>query len=121
MANGLTVDPLYVALTRPAMALGVPFGALLITGVVTAETFLLTRNLLTLGVCVPLHGLFWLLTQSEPRYFELAQLWGRCRAPAWFAGSFARWRASGYAPWPLDGPSRAGQRQGRLQREPRRC
>mgnify|MGYP000506704187 CR=1 FL=1 len=30
------------------------------------DHFLLTRNLLWLLVCVPVHGLFWLLCLSEP-------------------------------------------------------
>jgi type IV secretion system protein VirB3 len=93
----LTIDPVYLALTRPAMVLGVSYTALLVNMILTAELFLVTRSLPWLLVCVPVHGLQWLLCQQEPRIFELVSLWGRTRAPA-LLGNFRHWRASGYSP-----------------------
>ena len=70
--GGVTADPLFLGVTRPAMAFGVTYSALLANAVVTVELFLLTRNLLWLLACIPVHGLFWLLCLSEPRFFDLA-------------------------------------------------
>ena len=85
--DGVTADPLFVGVTRPAMAFGVTYSALLVNAVVTVELFLLTRNLLWLLACVPVHGLFWLLCLSEPRFFDLAMLWGKTRGPGLFGNA----------------------------------
>ena len=65
--RGVTADSLFLGVTRPAMAFGVTYSALLVNAVVTVELFLVTRNLLWLAACVPVHGVFWLLCLSEPR------------------------------------------------------
>ena len=53
---GLTADPLFVGATRPPMRWGVTYSALLVNGVFTMEVFLLTKNLLTLILALPIHG-----------------------------------------------------------------
>ena len=58
---GLTVDPLFVGATRPPMRWGVTYSALLVNGVLTMEIFLLTKNLLTLLLAAPIHGVCALL------------------------------------------------------------
>lgn len=98
--EGVTVDPLFVGVTRPVMALGVTYAALLVNALVTVEAFLVTRNLLWLLVCVPVHAIFWLLCATEPRFFDLVLLWGRTRGPA-TVGTMAFWRASSYSPLAL--------------------
>jgi type IV secretion system protein VirB3 len=108
--DGVTADPLFLGVTRPAMAFGVTYSALLFNAVVTVELFLLTRNLLWLLACLPVHGLFWLLCLSEPRFFDLALLWGKTRGPGLF-GNGRVWRAQGYSALPLDLPSTSGQRR----------
>lgn len=75
--QGLTADPLFVGVTRPALVGGVTYAAMLVNGLVTVELFLLTKNLVWLLVCIPVHGLFWLVCVSEPRFFDLLALWGR--------------------------------------------
>ena len=82
--GGCDGGPLFLGVTRPAMAFGVTYSALLANAVVTVELFLLTRNLLWLLACIPVHGLFWLLCLSEPRFFDLALLWGKTRGPGLF-------------------------------------
>jgi type IV secretion system protein VirB3 len=77
---GVVADPLFLGVTRPALALGVPYSALLVNAFVTMELFLSTRNLLCLLICLPLHGLAWLACLAEPRFFELLAVWGRIRA-----------------------------------------
>ena len=97
--DGVIADPLFVGITRPAMALGVTYGAALANGMVTVELFLLTRNLLALLVCLPIHGILWVLCAVEPRFFELLLLHLKNRRGR--RASRAVWRASTYAPAPF--------------------
>src|SRR5213082_521398 len=53
---GLTADVLFVAVTRPPMRWGVTLSALMFNLVFTMEAFLLTKNLLTLLIALPIHG-----------------------------------------------------------------
>jgi type IV secretion system protein VirB3 len=99
----LTEEVVFVGMTRPAMALGVPYVALLANAFVSLELFLATRNLLWLLVAVPLHGLTFLVCVVEPRFFDLLQVWGIARRRAGFA-SGGRWGAVSYGPLP--GPVR---------------
>src|SRR5262249_2910927 len=81
-APQLTADPLFVGATRPPMRWGVTYAALLFNLVFTLEIFLLTKNLLTLLSCLPVHGVFALLCARDARFFDLVLLWGRTRLPA---------------------------------------
>ncbi len=110
--SGVVADTLFAGVTRPAMAFGVTYSALLANAMVTVELFLLTRNLLWLLVCLPVHGVFWLLCLSEPRFFDLGLLWGRTRGPG-LLGNGRFWRANGYSALVLDLPARAGTRRAR--------
>lgn len=104
--GGVTADPLFVGATRPAMALGVPYAALLVNAFVTLEMFLVTRNLLWLLIAAPLHGLAWLICLAEPRSFELLAVWGQVRARAGFRGRHP-WRAVSYGAFRAFGADRA--------------
>lgn len=106
---GLTADPLFVGATRPPMRWGVTYSALLFNLVFTMETFLLTRNLLTLLVCGPIHGVCALLCAHDARVFDLLLLWGRTRLPAVLT-TLRVWKASSYSPLVLDLPGRNGRR-----------
>src|SRR6185437_15205330 len=94
---GLTADPLFVGATRPPMRWGVTYAALLCNMVFTLEAFLLTRNLLVLPVCIPIHGVCALLCVRDARFFDLLMLWARTRAPA-LLGTWSIWKASSYSP-----------------------
>jgi type IV secretion system protein VirB3 len=98
--TGLTSDPLFVGATRPPMRWGVTYSALLFNMVFTLETFLVTKNLLTLLTCVPIHGVCLLLCARDSRFFDLALLWARTRLPATFA-NYGFWKASSYSPLTL--------------------
>src|SRR6266404_946405 len=111
---GLTADVLFVAVTRPPMRWGVTFSALMFNLVFTMEAFLLTKNLLTLLIAIPIHGVCALLCARDARFFDLILLWGRTRMPSYFT-NFWVWRASSYSPLTLD-PSRA---KGRRRVDPR--
>ena len=107
---GLTTDTLFVGATRPPMRWGVTYSALLFNMVFTMEAFLLTKNLFTLLLCAPLHGVFMLLCARDARYFDLLLLWIRTRLPALFA-NHRLWRASSYSPLVLDLPDARGRRR----------
>ena len=107
---GLTADPLFVGATRPPMRWGVTYAALLFNAVFSLEAFLVTRNLLVLLVCVPIHGVCALLCARDARYFDLLLLWARTRAPA-MVGTLRLWRASSYSPLSLELPDAHGRRR----------
>ena len=69
------------------MRWGVTYSALLVNGVFTMEVFLLTKNLLTLALALPIHGICALLCARDARFFDLALLWARTRIPALLANA----------------------------------
>jgi len=107
---GLTADVLFVGATRPPMRWGVTYSALLVNGVFTMEVFLLTKNLLTLALGLPIHGICMLLCARDARFFDLALLSGRTRIPALLANA-RLWRSSSYSPLTLDPPDARGRRR----------
>jgi type IV secretion system protein VirB3 len=106
---GLIADPLFVGATRPPMRWGVTYAALLFNIVFTLEAFLATRNLLTLLLCAPIHGLCALLCARDARFFDLLLVWGKTRLPA-VIGTLRLWKASSYSPLTLDLPDARGKR-----------
>jgi type IV secretion system protein VirB3 len=94
------------------MRWGVTYAALLANLVVTMEVFLLTRNLLTLLLCLPVHGVSALLCARDPRLFDLLLLWGQVRLPALLT-TLRFWKASSYTPLRLDLPDGRGRRRAR--------
>jgi type IV secretion system protein VirB3 len=108
--QGLTAETLFVGATRPPMRWGVTYSALLFNLMFTLETFLLTRNLLTLLVCAPIHGLCMLLCARDARFFDLLLLWGRTRFPA-LCGNVRFWKASSYSALAVNVPDALGRRR----------
>jgi len=111
--TGIAADPLFVGATRPPMRWGVTYSALLVNGVFTMEIFLLTKNLLTLGLALPIHGICALLCARDARFFDLVLLWGRTRIPALLANA-RFWKSSSYSPLLLDLPDVRGRRRSLL-------
>jgi type IV secretion system protein VirB3 len=107
---GVTADVLFVGATRPPMSWGVTYSALLLNLVFTMEAFLLTKNLLTLLLALPIHGICALLCARDARYFDLMLLWGRTRIPALLSNG-RLWRAVSYSPLTLDPPDLRGRRR----------
>ncbi|MEJ1961042.1 MAG: VirB3 family type IV secretion system protein [Gammaproteobacteria bacterium] len=108
--QGLVADPLFVGATRPPMRWGVTYSALLFNLVFTMEAFLLTKNLLTLLLAAPIHGLSMLLCARDARFFDLILLWGRTRIPAAMT-NLRLWKASSYSPLVIDFPDVRGKRR----------
>jgi type IV secretion system protein VirB3 len=107
---GVTADPLFVGATRPPMRWGVTYSALLFNMVFTLEVFLLTKNLLTLLLAAPIHGVCVLLCARDARFFDLVLLWGRTRLPT-FLTTLRFWKASSYGSLVLDLPDARGRRR----------
>lgn len=107
--QGLVADPLFVAVTRPPMRWGVTYSGLLLNGVFTVEAFLISKNLLWLAACLPIHLMFYLLCLHDPNFFELFRLWGRTRLAGHF-GNLRFWKANSYSPLGLTLPDAAGRR-----------
>jgi type IV secretion system protein VirB3 len=107
---GVTADPLFVGATRPPMRWGVTYSALLFNMVFTLEVFLFTKNLLTLLLAAPIHGVCVLLCARDARFFDLVLLWGRTRLPALLT-TLHFWRAASYGSLVLDLPDARGRRR----------
>lgn len=104
------MDPLFVGATRPPMRWGVTYSALLFNVMFTMEVFLLTKNLLTLLLSAPIHGICMLLCARDARFFDLVVLWARTRLPALFA-NLRVWKASSYSPLVTNVPGPTGRRR----------
>lgn len=110
--SGLTADTLFVAVTRPPMRFGVTYVAMLMNLVFTMEAFLLTKNLLTLLLALPIHGVCALLCARDARYFDLLLVWGKTRLFAYLS-SLRFWQGASYSPLALDLPDIGGHRRAR--------
>jgi type IV secretion system protein VirB3 len=118
--TGVTADPLFVGATRPPMRWGVTYSALLFNLVFTMEIFLVTKNLLSLLIAAPIHGVSLLLCTRDARFFDLALLWGRTRCAA-FLGNLRFWKTSSYSPLTLDLPRSGFRRRASVHARFGRC
>ena len=110
--DGLTADPLFVGVTRPAMRWGVTDKGLLLNAVIVIEMFLLTKNLLWLLAFFPIHGILALLLLNDCRYFELLGLCGMTKG--WNKLTFGNttyWKANSYSPLRYELPNAKGKRK----------
>jgi type IV secretion system protein VirB3 len=98
---GLATDPLFVGATRPPMRWGVTYSALLFNMVFVMEIFLVTKNLLTLLLAAPVHGICALLCARDARFFDLVLLCARTRLPGAF-GNLRLWKANSYSPLTME-------------------
>lgn len=73
--EGLSFDPLFVGMTRPASALGVPYAALVVEGVFVVLIFLLTSNPLYLLIIAPIHAVLVLVSAHDSGVFGCAWIW----------------------------------------------
>lgn len=94
---GIEVDTLAVGLTRPSTVLGVPYGAAILNVLISVEALALTENLLWLLMCIPVHGICYLITLKDPRTFELLALWARTTLGTQITSRWY-WSASSYSP-----------------------
>lgn len=64
-------DPLFVALTRPQLLLGVPYGFVILNGVLATELFLIFRSIWVLLIAAIVHLVGWLMTLNDVHMFDL--------------------------------------------------
>ncbi len=68
-------DPLFVAVTRPAMKWGVTLDGMIIAGGLVAVVMIATKNPITLLLYLPTHIAMYSLCSRDSRMFRLIQLW----------------------------------------------
>ena len=91
----LSRTPIFRALTQPQMFAGVTYSFFIINGVVTTETFLITRSFWAFGVALAAHAVGYLACLREPRIFDL-WLTKVSRCPR--VRNWKRWGCNSYAP-----------------------
>lgn len=89
-------DKLAVALTRPSTKLGVPYMVAVTNLFVSLQAMIWTQNVVWLGLCLPLHGICYLITKKDPRAFELLLLWARTKLATLVASRWY-WSVSSYS------------------------
>ena len=73
-------EPLYLALTRPSMMLGVPAAAAIAVFVAVLVVFINTGHPAVLILAVPAHLAAWLCCREDERFFDLLLAWGKAIA-----------------------------------------
>jgi len=93
-AQDVYTDELFVGLTRPTTIWGIPYTAFVVEFMATTLVFLAVGNPLYLLLAVPIHGVLYAISASNPKAFDALYMWfktiGRCRnTHFWGAASFA--------------------------------
>lgn len=90
----ITVDSLFVGLTRPATLYGVPYFAAIFEFMITVIFFLMHGNPLSLLVIIPVHGILYVISAADNNIFNAVALWAvtssRCQNRFfWGSASFS--------------------------------
>ena len=93
--GGLDRDTLFVALTRPQMFAGVPYGYFIVNGVIAAEFFLIFRSVWAIAVALLVHVAGMVLCLREPRFFDL---WVTRLSQCPRVRNHALWQCNSYRP-----------------------
>ena len=87
----LTVDPLFVGLTRPATVLGIPYEAFVVEIVLVTVIFLGVGDPFYMLLIVPLHMVLYLISSQNPNAFGSIRIWtmtkGRCKNTQFWGGA----------------------------------
>ena len=87
----IVVDPLFVGLTRPATAFGVPYSGVVMEALLVAVVFLAIGNPLYLLLIVPIHLILFAVGSHDPGIFDSILMWvktaGRCRNKKFWNGA----------------------------------
>ncbi len=93
MSNGLSREPLFVALTRPQMFAGVTYAYFVINGVVSTEFFLIFKSAWVILFAAVVHLVGFVVCAREPRMFDL-WLTRASRCPR--VRNYRFWRCNSY-------------------------
>lgn len=94
----LTEDTLFLACTRPALALGVPMEAMGINLILSSVAFLAGGSLLYLLIAPALHLVFQAICKADPNAFRVLYLFVETRGRSRNGGL---WGGSSASPLPL--------------------
>jgi type IV secretion system protein VirB3 len=102
----LETDTLFLALTRPAMWLGVPIEALMIVVFIAVFMLLATSNpLYSLLFAGTAYALIRLIVRTDYNMFRILSLWTQTKTKA---KNRDYWQGSTYSPLPVKGLKRKG-------------
>jgi type IV secretion system protein VirB3 len=93
MDQGLSRDPLFVALTRPQMFAGVTYSFFVINLIVSTEFFLIFKSVWALVAALVVHAVGMVACLKDPYMFDLLEVRvARCpRVP-----NYRFWRCNSY-------------------------
>lgn len=91
----INVDVLFVALTRQASVMGLPYEAIIFEAFFTMVVFMMAGNPFYLLVIVPIHLVFYAISADDAGKFDAIQKWlitsGKCL-------NFRYWQAVSFSP-----------------------
>jgi len=71
MQEEIDVHPIYAGMTRPPMFLGITLDYLMLTGLSTIVSFMLTNSAQFLLLYIPLHVIGWIGCKMDPNFFRV--------------------------------------------------
>ncbi len=69
--EAVEIDPVFLAMTRPPMFMGVTYTFFVLNGTITTMVFLAANNLLAFLAGIPVHFIGYLLCLKDPRIFDV--------------------------------------------------
>ncbi len=104
--EALAKNPLFLAVTRPALWAGIPIEAAAFLLIVSASALIETNNPIYAAVVVGLgYSISRLIVRHDVNAFRLLFLWSRTKLGS---RNRAFWGGSSYSPLPLGGTRRKG-------------
>ena len=91
----LVRDTLFNGLARPQLLLGVPYGLMVLNGVLVTELFLVFKSIWVVLVGLIVHLIAWVITLSDTHRFDqwLVKVRHCPRVP-----NFRAWKCNSYRP-----------------------
>ncbi len=87
----VTVDPLFVGLTRPATIFGIPYETFVVEFVLVSVVFLAVGDPFFMLLIVPLHGVLYLISGQNHAAIGSLMVWtktkGQCRNTRFWDGA----------------------------------
>ncbi len=91
----LDIAPVFLALTRPPMIMGVVYDYFLISGLLVMCGFILSGSFMSLLLFAPLHCAGWIVTYIDPHMFSILSV----RATLGMGANVSLWGCECYEPF----------------------